>query len=143
MYSSAFGEGQFLSGARSSQTRYGQRPATQGIDSIQCPASLGKKLVFPMLPAIDFISYVLRSPSGDDQKVMALVALNTLFDVERFQVDLSKVMALGTENRIMTRAFLAWCAIEPKEYSSRSAFLSRHLIGIIYPGESLEDKCTP
>lgn len=96
-----------------------------------------------MLPAIDFISYVLRSPSGDDQKVMALVALNTLFDVERFQVDLSKVMALGTENRIMTRAFLAWCAIEPKEYSSRSAFLSRHLIGIIYPGESLEDKCTP
>lgn len=95
-----------------------------------------------MLPAIDFISYVLRSPSGDDQKVMALVALNTLFDVERFPVDISKVMTLGTNDRIMTRAFLAWCAIEPTEYSSRSAFYARRLISIVYPGAEKEEECT-
>lgn len=96
-----------------------------------------------MLPPIDFISYVLRSPAGEDQKVMAMVALNTLFDVEQFPVDLSQVMALGTNNRIMTRAFLAWCAIEPKEYLSQSLFLSRNLRKVVDPDFFQEEECTP
>lgn len=96
-----------------------------------------------MLPPLDFLIYVRRSPPGHDQKVMAAVALNTLWDVEGFPVDLSQVMRLSTNNRVMTRAFLDWCAMVPKEYLSLKHFSLLDLMKLVAPERFEASACTP
>lgn len=88
-------------------------------------------LEHPMLPPIAFVTYVRRAKPSADREVMARVALNVLYDPERYPVDLSEVSALACEARLMTRGFLAWCAIEQKEWLSWQPYLCDCLIKLL------------
>lgn len=68
----------------------------------------------------DFIAAVKKTKSPDEKSLMARVALNALYDPERFPVDLSEVMALPQESKMLVRGFMAYCAINPSEYLSYS-----------------------
>lgn len=84
-----------------------------------------------MLPPIAFVTYVRRAKPSADREVMARVALNVLYDPERYPVDLSEVSALGCQARLMTRGFLAWCAIEKDEWLSWQPYLCECLIKLL------------
>lgn len=76
------------------------------------PPAYTMAMIYPGEFAL-FVLKASRWPS--DQKVMARIALNFLFDPEQYPVDLSEVVALQSDNRIMTEAFFANCASFPIE----------------------------
>ncbi|WP_036106860.1 hypothetical protein [Lysobacter capsici] len=72
-----------------------------------------------MLYPGDFALFVIEANRWpEEQRVMARVALNFLFDPEQYPVDLSEVLALHSENRIMVDAFFSNCGSFPIEYGS-------------------------
>ncbi|WP_057920835.1 hypothetical protein [Lysobacter capsici] len=91
-----------------------------------------------MLPPIDFMHYVRGSNIASDQVVMARIALNVLSDPERYPVDLSEIAGMRYESQIMTRAFLAWCAIERDEWLSLPAYLCYSMIQLL-PSETNQE----
>ncbi|MBN8499533.1 MAG: hypothetical protein J0M19_00045 [Sphingomonadales bacterium] len=84
-----------------------------------------------MLAPIDFTTYVRASKIASDQVIMARIALNVLYDPERYPVDLSEIAKMRSESRIMTRAFLAWCAIDQDEWLSWPERLCHSLIRLL------------
>jgi hypothetical protein len=78
-----------------------------------------------------FVLEATRWPA--DQQVMARVALNFLFDPEQYPVDLSEVLSLQSNNRIMTEAFFANCASFPIEAGTwpREDFLCEAMRGLV------------
>ncbi|KGR56547.1 hypothetical protein NX79_21305 [Xanthomonas vasicola] len=64
----------------------------------------------------------------EDARVLARIALNALLDAERFPVDLLEVRTLGIEARLAARAFLAYMANNPGEFSARDARRCKGLI---------------
>lgn len=71
-----------------------------------------------MLCPYDFAQLLPRVRNRKDRRVMACVVLNAIYDPDQYPVDLSEVMNLQGENRVLTRAFLAWCALCPDAYAS-------------------------
>lgn len=72
-----------------------------------------------MLYPGDFVHAIeMDKYSSRDTPVLARIALNALVDAERFPVDLSEVRALGIDASLAARAFLAYMANNPSEFSS-------------------------
>lgn len=72
-----------------------------------------------MIYPSDFALFVLEARRWpEEQKVMARLALNFLFDPEQYPVDLSETLGLHSDNRIMVNAFLAACGSFPNEAST-------------------------
>lgn len=84
-----------------------------------------------MLCPHDFVSYVLKSSHMKDRVVLARAALNILFDIEQYPVDLAEVAGLRSEGRLMVRAFLAWVAVNPHEHLSWPYHLCEPLIDLV------------
>lgn len=84
-----------------------------------------------MVEPSDYKIYVLAVSSKADQKVMARVALNALFAPDRYPVDLSEIALLRSDHKLMTRAFLARCALEPSHYLSWSQGRCWRLIALL------------
>ena len=75
-----------------------------------------------MLYPGDFVHAIeMDKYSPTDTPVLARIALNALVDAERFPVDLSEVRALGIDASLAARAFLAYMANNPSEFSARDA----------------------
>jgi hypothetical protein len=88
----------------------------------------------------DFIAVVKKTKKPDEKSLMARVALNALYDPERFPVDLSEVMALPQESKMLVRAFMAFCAINPGKYLSYSDSLLPRLTHFIVVPPTEEDE---
>ncbi len=70
----------------------------------------------------DFVLGIERQKYPEvDTKVLARIALNALVDSALFPVDIAEVRALGVDASLAARAFLAYMAINPGEFSTWSA----------------------
>lgn len=82
-----------------------------------------------MLYPGDFVLAIEGSKyPADDARVLARVALNALLDPERFPVDISEIRSLSVDARLAARAFLAYMAMNPSEFSGRSSKMCEALI---------------
>jgi len=80
----------------------------------------------------DFVGYLRkRAKCADDRLVMARIALNALYDPQLYPVDVFEVMRLRNESRVMTEAFLAFCAVNPQQYCSWDDGLCAELFGVV------------
>lgn len=62
----------------------------------------------------DYIGFVCRTKiDAEHRDVMARLALNQLFDADRYPVRLKEVMLLPYEERMRARSFMEYCAIHP------------------------------
>jgi len=93
-----------------------------------------------MLHPIDFVTYVRLKSDLMDRSLLARIALNALYDYERYPVDLSELAELCCESRVMARAFLAWCAIDPEEWSSWPQPLCECLFKLVPGGRGQRDE---
>lgn len=67
----------------------------------------------------DYIGYVCRTTIDPEiRKVLARLALNQLFDADRYRVGLQEVMLLPFQERMRARSFMDYCAIHPSFRSS-------------------------
>ena len=88
-----------------------------------------------MIYPADFVSFVRKKAKpAAEQVVLARIALNALYDPEIYPVDVHELMLLHNENRVMAKAFLSYCAINPKEYSNWSELLCEELFAICADG---------
>ncbi len=62
----------------------------------------------------DYIGYVRRTAIDPViRKVLARLALNQLFDADRYRVGLQEVMLLLFQKRMRARSFMDYCVIRP------------------------------
>ena len=62
----------------------------------------------------DYMAYVCRTEIDQTHRdVLARLALNQLFDADRYRVRLKEVMSLPFEERMRARSFIEYCAIHP------------------------------
>lgn len=67
----------------------------------------------------DYMAYVCRTEIDQaNREVLARLALNQLFDVDRYPVRLKEVISLPFEERMRARSFMDYCAIHPSLRSS-------------------------
>lgn len=67
----------------------------------------------------DYMAYVCRTEIDQTHReVLARLALNQLFDADRYCVRLKEVMSLPFEERMRARSFIDYCAIHPSLRSS-------------------------
>lgn len=75
-----------------------------------------------MIYPADFVLGIERQKYPEiDTKILARIALNALVDSEQFPVDIAEVRALGVDASLAARAFLAYMATNPEEFSTWSA----------------------
>lgn len=88
-----------------------------------------------MIYPADFVSFVRKKTKPvEEQIILARIALNALYDPEMYPVDVHELMLLHNENRVMAEAFLAYCAINPKEYSGWTELSCQELFAICAAG---------
>ncbi len=62
----------------------------------------------------DYMAYVCRAEIDPaHREVLARLALNQLFDPDRYRVRINEVMSLPFEERMRARSFIEYCAIHP------------------------------
>lgn len=72
-----------------------------------------------MINPVDYYGFLKRQHQDpEDQVLMARIALNVMFDPAAYPVDLSEVTSLRAVNRMVAEGFLAYCAVNPKEFGS-------------------------
>lgn len=94
---------------------------------------------------VDYCNRIFKGQHRAKERIlMARVALHILSDSHAYDVDLSELNDLSSENYVVTRSILTYCTIFPEHYGAlleKDLDRLREIVGIHSPN-SLDMECT-